>query len=317
MTWIGEQSQFALPEALMFFDQHTLGISGATVSTNSQSTPGNLLVSNLLTDHLDELYRSDSVLAASLTASKEILVRFNFGKPRTIRHVSLIRGNQRLPWRTRIYEGDPATGAAIINESPVSSSIVRAHPSQFPTWSSMPTFSLGPSLDNIELWAAQFRLHSIIELDETFYNIQHLDVVFDATEGINGEEDFVQFSLCQAGVGFQPEINILLGWDVGQEDTSVTKRVESQAVLGRKRPVLKGFGFTIGYSEPQEMFSRILTDWGDKSGKLGRVLFWPEPQQRIFFYDTAFIGTLTNLPAAVMANLNLPAGRGFQAQETK
>jgi hypothetical protein len=113
---------------------------------------------------------------------------------------------------------------------------------------------------------------------------------------------------------------------MGVEDLSLTHRTEGGSLRGRHRAKLSTFAFTLahagllnpgGLDGRQQQFRTIFTDYMKERGSLARVFVWPEPTQRVFFYDQSFLGTSTELPSIVMTFTDLPDARGWVITQTE
>ena len=98
---------------------------------------------------------------------------------------------------------------------------------------------------------------------------------------------------------------------------TVTRRTEGGSKRGRRKLPGRSFEFTLGYLERDEAFRRVLTEWLREHGTLGLAFFWPEPAQRMHFYDQALLGQIETMGQVAMARLDWPAARGFTVEEAE
>lgn len=324
---MAEQLQLVEENALFLLKNLAEGVEGATVTTTSQSPVGSMFASNLLSPALDSPWRSDSI-ADNLAIPSPLeffRLRFKLGEPSTVNAVLFSGSNIRLPIRALFYRQDP-TGNPSDFDSDWVNPIVLGMIRDF-TWTEMP-WTLGPRSSKLEFWQETFALNSLIVSDRDYYGIQWIDVLIRVLpEDLHLQpSDFVQTSLLTIGRSLQPAINILEGWSMGVDDLSLTHRTEGASLRGRHRPKLSTFAFTLahagllnpgGLEGRQQQFRKIFTDHMKERGKLGRVFVWPEPTQRVFFYDQAFLGTSTELPSIVMTFTDLPDARGWVITQTE
>lgn len=310
-----EQSLIDDYEAIFVLDDWSLGTNGCTVSASSEQATGSLGVENLLSPALDTAWRSGGWQVARPTSSI-ISVIFALGQPRVVDWVSLHRHNVRVPWRVSYHRGSPGSSPAVY-QSGWHDPIVRASLSDF-TYRDL-RYTLGPETDDLELWESQFRLDSFIRAPTPFYGIRYVRIEFDIAEATDflQSTDYLHVGKALIARSFQPRINVLLDWEMGYEDRSEVHRVESGALLGRRRQGGRTLALVLGYLDHDEAFERLLTGYIRKHGKLGRVFVWVEPTQRRYFYDQAMTATATTLPKIAMANLNWPAAKGWQLEETE
>ncbi len=320
----GEQVTVQRSEALFLLENHALGINGTTVTATSEQPTGSLIVENLLSPALDTAYRSGSLAALNAINIKEITVRFRFGRGRSVSAAVLGASNVRVPWKIKLYRFDPVSSPAEF-ESAFTDPIIRGRMDEF-DWLEMP-WDLGPDTDDLTLWTDSFRLRSIIVADRTYHGTQWVDLVFnidDANQGLRFQGDFIQFGTALLAQALQPEINMLLDWELGVEDFSEIRRVESAALRGRHRAKLTTFAFTLGFLGKQssvrgreEGFRKIFSGWMKKQGLLGPLFVWPEPDHPAEFYAQSMIATATTLPKIAMANLDWLAATGWFLTETE
>jgi len=299
------------PNAMFLLENHGLGLAGATVTANSLQPTGNLTADQLLSPSLDTAWRSGSLsdTVAMAAIGNVVRVRFTLGSPRTVDTVALGAGNVRTPWSISLYNNDPVTTPAIFT-SPETNPIIRGRMGDF-DWTPMP-WTLGPSTERLDLWAAEFRLRSIIQADKSYAGITHVDVLLNATDAsLTAQADYYQLGTVYIAQAFAPKINVLNGWNIGVNDLSETHRTDAGGMFGRKRARLRTFPFMMQYLSRIEAFHVVL-DYTMEEGKLGIIFAWVEPNEPAFFYQHSMFGTATNLPDAVMANAAPRVGRAVQ-----
>lgn len=303
-------------EALFLFENFALGTEGTTVATDSISAVGSLGVANLLSPALDTAYRSKLLSDAESLKSGKITVRFTLGQSRPIDCVAIVMGNCRVPWAVDFYRGNPSVDSPVFSSS-WTDPIVRGKVADY-EWRTMP-WNLGPSERELSRMASEFRLRSLIQSDQTYYGIRYVDIRFDVTsERLTYQgADYLQFGLPFIGQSFQPEINVLLDWELGIEDRSEVHRTEAGGLLGRHRAKLGTLAFALGYLSRDEALTKLFSSWMRRHGKLGRIFAWIEPDQPGYFYDQSMVATATSLPNIAMTNVNLPSAKGWQLTETE
>lgn len=300
-------------EAVLVLDNWALGTNGASVAANSAAQTGSLHAANLLSPALDCAYRSDSLVEPK-KSGEPVAVIFDLGRGRAVNWVSIHHHNSRMPWRVSLYRRSGPNGAPVW-VSDWHDPVVRAELTDF-TYRDL-RYTLGPDPFDLERWAAQMQLDSFIKTPDTFYAIRHIKIEFDATRQLYQPTDYVQVGHVAVARSFQPRINVLLDWEISYNDRSELHRVESGALMGRKRSGSRVLAFTLGYVDRDEAFERVLTGFMRKHGQLGRVFVWVEPEHRRYFYDQAMTATATSLPKVAMANLDWPAAKGWQLEETE
>lgn len=324
---MAEQLQLVKKNALFLLRNLALGVEGTTVTTTSQHPVGSMFASNLLSPALDSPWRSGS-LADNLALPSplaEFRLRFKLGEPETVNAVAFHGSNIRLPIRALFYSQDPESSAADFDSDWVNP-IILASMRDF-GWRDMP-WTLGPRSSKLKFWQQNFQLTSLIVADRDYYGVQWVDLLFDVSEEqlFLQLADYLQFSLPTIARALQPPVNVLLGWSLGVDDTSITHRTESGSLRGRHRAKLKTFAFTLahaglfnpgGSEGRQQQFRLIYTELANDQGRLGRVFVWPEPKKPAFFYDQAFLGTSESLPSIVMAHSDLPDATGWVIKETE
>lgn len=326
MAIIGEQSIPGGHELMLLYENRALTSQGATATATSTEA-GNLTPDHVINEHLDLAWRSGSIAALVAGGASLVTLKTPLGSPRRLDACSLHKSNVRVAWRFRFYKSTvgSAGGEAPLFESPFLDPIVRARPGDFPTFSEMP-WSLGPSVEELDLWQQTFVLDSIGFSDQLYDDVRLVERDFDLTGGSNNGVDFLQVGFAPAWLAFRPRIDegvkargigADLGFSWGIDDRSVTARTESGALLGRRRSSGRTFDFNLGALARPEAFQRILTQLMRIRGNLARVFVWPETLQRRYFYDQAFIGTVVALPRVVMARLELPAATSFRIEETE
>lgn len=309
-----EQSIVEGAELLLVFENYGLSTDGASVTATSTATPGNLTAEKLLTDHLDEGWRSGSLAALVAAGTDTVTLRWTLGGPKIIDWLSLHRSNVQVPFRARLFR--TSTSASPLFESEWTDPIVRAQPADFETFSGMP-WMLGPGTRTVERLAAAFRLDSVLAAPATT-SVRVVEVDFDVSAGANGAADFLQVGMPFIARSFRPRINMALGWKMGGEDRSELYRAEGGQALGRVKSSGRSFAFSLTHLDRDEAFGRIFGDFVRQPGaKLRRLFAWPEPAERLYFYDTAFVGTATALPAVVMSRLEWPGAEGWMIEETE
>lgn len=310
-------------QVLILSENRALVSEGAvSTSLDPIGSPGNLGVEHVINPHLDLAWRSSSI-AALVTAGETVLtLQIRFGAPRRIDTLMPAKSNVRTAIRGRFYastQGSPG-GETPLFESPWTDPIVRARLEDFPTYTSMPSYSLGPSEEDLDFWQLTFALTSPIFADKPYDNVRMVEIDFDLT-AINGNDgvDYFQVGFLPCWLSFRPKINYELGASHGVIDESETTRIkETGALLGRERSRRRTFDFTLETLDRVEGLQRILTAIMRRQSKLSRLFIWPEPLQRRFFYDTAILGTLTRLPKIVEARLDKPiAARSWRIEETE
>lgn len=326
MAIIGEQSIPGGHELMLLYENRALESQGATVTATSTAA-GNLVPGHVINPHLDLAWRSGSIAALVAGGASVVTLKILLGSPRQLDTQTLHKHNARTAWRWRWYKSTIGSsgGESPIFESPWLDPVVRARPGDFPTFTEMP-WSLGPRGEELELWQATFDLTSVGFADQIYDNLRLVEIDFDLTAGTNNGVDYVQVGLAPSWLAFRPRIDegvqargigADLGFAWGVQDRSVATRTESGALLGRRRSSGRTFDFDLGALARPEALQRILTQLARLRGKLARVFVWPETLQRRYFYDSAFIGTLTGLPRVAMARLELPAANAFRIEETE
>ncbi len=335
MSIVGTQSiPPALPsggthQMLILAENHALVSQGATATDLEPlaGSPGNLQVEHVLNPHLDLAWRSGSITALAAAGQTVLTLQIRFGSPRRLDTLTLNRSNVRVAFRKRYYASTQGSSGgesseAPLFESPWTDPIVRARLGDFPTYSGMPDYSLGPPEANLDFWQSTFALDSIIFADQTYDNVRMVEVDFDLTRvDQNDGVDYVQVGFLPSWEAFRPRINHDLGGSYSTIDESQATRLkETGALLGRERPRRRAFDFNLGDLERDQALQRLLTLLSILNSALTRVFLWEEPEQRRYFYDTRILGTVTKPPNIVHARLDPKfshAANAFRIEETQ
>lgn len=310
------QSRFDRLEMLLTWDNGLLGERGTTVvASNSFASSNDVRVSpspqHLLTDDLGTFWRSASVAA---NTDSVVSLLFTLGEVTPVDIVEIHRHNIRLPWRVSVYSQDPATHAALYT-SPWTDPIVRAEMGDY-TFDNF-DFNLGPTPRQLSDATILSRLDSFILLDRLYSTVQYVKLEIDITVEHYAQEDWLQIAYPFAGRKWQPPINMVLGHTFEAIDRSEIQRTSGNSVQGRRKPSQRAFTFSIPYLEEYETLRKLISELAYSRGELGRVFCWRKPQDRRTFYDTAFVGTVVNLPKAEQVYLEFTGATGWRIEETE
>lgn len=298
---------------LLVLENFALAEAGATIAASHYASEA-LGPENLLSPYFDRMLVTSSIASAIGKGETEMTVTIAFDGPHRVNWLSLHRSNCQVPFRVELFKGDPASTPAAY-QSDWLSPIVRAGIGDF-TW---PDFAwyLGPTPAQVTRWAEDARLDHPVPLPETVAAVRYVRYTFDVSSGSNGGADEIELGFSFAAESFQPVIGALLGWDVSPVSRSTVRRTTGGALLGRRRVAGRRFGFVLEYLEMHELWEKALSDLVLEQGELARVFAWPRPTDRRYFYRQAVLGTVTDLPSAVMARLDWPAARGWVVESSE
>ena len=281
----------------------------SAVSLDPGGSPGNLGVEHVLNPHLDLAWRSSSIAALAGAGHEILTLRIFLGSPRRIDAGTLHKHNIRAATRWRFYSstvGSPSEKP--LWEGDWTDPIVRARLEDFAKYSpgggGMPSYSLGPDEEDVDLWAQTFALDTPIFADQPYDGVRTVEVDFDLTrlDG-NGGVDYFQVGFLGCWLAFRPRYNYRTGQGkfTPIDDSIVTRLPETGAALGRERSRRLAFDFSLEHLDREQALRQILTKMTQRNSRLTRVFAWAEPNQRQYFYDQRVLGTLIKPPAIVHA----------------
>lgn len=285
----------------LLFENHLIGRWGATVTADSEDAAGKMPATNLLTENKHEPWRSGSVATRAAQPTPTIVVTFALPQPRAFDWISYAWSNNLLRWQGHFYAGDPGAGGELRGSSEWTAPVVRSDAADFEL-EDFP-WALGPTDERLLELAADRRLNSFAHLTETLYGIDHVQLEFDAAEGSNGDDDFVQAALMFGGRLFQPAINVSLGAGINRVDRSEVRRSVSGAQGGVRRARHSEVELDLEQLTDDEGLTALFTEWLDRRGPFARVfvILETEPDKRRLHYDGgAFVGTVESFDAVGM-----------------
>lgn len=290
------QTIIAGKSAVLALENFALSRYGTAITSNGDASES-LSASNLTVDNVDASWRSESLLSYGGQNPK---LTIDFGIVRTIGAISFHHHNIRnVPFIVRLYRSKPPA-EPVLTLGPIDP-IVRALLSEF-TWYTL-RWNLGPADSELRRMQERFRLSSICFFDQQT-DATHIEIEFDMTNlSSNDGVDYLHMGYLMAYLPFRPHINIVYGSQFKIIDRSTAIRDESGNIGGREQERPTAVSVTLPKLTDAEAFESIGAALIN-NGTLGKVFFIPYPHKRRYFYQTAVLGTMSQMPSLTVVNDN-------------
>lgn len=251
---------------------------------------------------------SQATTATRDTTAARTWLEVDLGVPYLIDVVALLSNNisQSGTWRARIATAADFNLSSIVYDS----AEVSAWP-QLGGFGSLPwgVFNWGDQLSAAEL--SYYKIDSLLVLPAAKVG-QYLRI--DINDPTNSA-GYIQAGRLVIGPGWQPSVNMDVGWQIGWQDDSEVSRTLGGQIYVDERPRYRIARVTLAQLSETEMYANAFDFIDRRKGISGDILFIPQPSQPSLFIHEVLYGRMRTLSPITNPQVGDVRAKDFEIEE--